>query len=397
MRSIDSASLGVDGIDYPLHMRRALQLAQEVFTTAPNPRVGCVVVAERGDNEVVGEGWHQRPGAEHAEINALAMAGELARNATVFVTLEPCAHHGKTPPCTDALIDAGVRRVVIATLDPYPEVAGRGVACLEEAGIEVIHLADFEARARALNPGYFKRLIEGRPFVRCKLAMSLDGRTAAANGESKWISGPQARADVQRMRASSCAIITGINTVLQDDPGLTVRADELELTAREREHNAFALTRQPMRVVLDSTLRLPADARLLQQPGVTRVFTHATGQRAFPGQTEVITLPAGGAVPGRVAPAAVLDLLAARYAVNEVLLEAGPTLSGAFVQAGLVDELTVYVAGKLLGSQGLPLLELPGLQTMSDRIELTITSLTRVGEDCRIVASITRREQSPTA
>ncbi|MCB1670912.1 MAG: bifunctional diaminohydroxyphosphoribosylaminopyrimidine deaminase/5-amino-6-(5-phosphoribosylamino)uracil reductase RibD [Gammaproteobacteria bacterium] len=369
-------------------MRHALQLAERVFTATPNPRVGCVIVAAEGDNRVVGEGWHQRPGAEHAEIHALARAGELARGSTVFVTLEPCSHHGKTPPCADALVAAGVKRVVIASLDPFPKVAGSGVQRLEQAGVEVIQLSDFESRARAINRGYFKRQTTGLPFVRCKLAMSLDGRTAAANRESRWITGPQARTDVQRMRAASCAIVTGVGTVLEDDPALTVRLEQLDLTETQRQDNAFALSRQPLRVVMDSSLRIPVKARILEQSGATLLITHASSGPCYPGATEIVTVPVESAdTAGRVSPATVLELLASRYDVNEVLLEAGPVLAGAFVQAGLVDELTVYIAGKLLGSKGLPLLELPGLQSMTDQIELAITSVTRVGDDCRIVAS----------
>ena len=387
MLTTESTQLGVDEIDYELHMRHALQLAENVLTTTPNPRVGCVVVAAQGDNLVVGEGWHQQPGSAHAEVNALAQAGQQAKDSTVFISLEPCAHHGKTPPCAEALIQAGVRRVVIAALDPFPEVAGRGVAKLENVGIEVIHLTDFEQRARTLNAGYFKRMTRGLPFVRCKLAMSLDGRTAAANGESKWISGPQARSEVQRLRAGSCAIITGVNTVLQDNPSLTVRPEELAMAEQESERNPFVLGRQPLRVVMDSRLRTPESARLLQLSGSTKLFSCMTRQNRYPGDTEVICVETEAADESRVDPASVLELLASRFAVNEVLLEAGPTLSGAFVQADLVDELVVYVAGKLLGSNGRPLMELPGLQAMSDQIEMTISSISKVGDDCRIVAT----------
>ena len=387
MLATESTRLGVDDIDYELHMRHALQLAENVLTATPNPRVGCVVVAAQGDNLVVGEGWHQQPGAAHAEINALSQAGKQARGSSVFLSLEPCAHHGKTPPCAEALIEAGVSRVVIATIDPFPQVAGKGVALLEKAGIEVVHLTDFEQRARTINAGYFKRLTRGLPYVRCKLAMSLDGRTAAANGESKWISGPQARAEVQRLRAGSCAIITGVNTVLQDDPSLTVRPQELALTAKESARDPLALTRQPLRVIMDSQLRTPKSARLLQLPGSTRLFSATDRLIQYPGDSEVICLSAEGDNEGRVDPAGVLRLLASKFAINEVLLEAGPTLSGTFVRAGLVDELIIYVAGKLLGSNGRPLMELPWLQSMSDQIDLTIGNISRVGDDCRIIAT----------
>ncbi|MBT8145551.1 MAG: bifunctional diaminohydroxyphosphoribosylaminopyrimidine deaminase/5-amino-6-(5-phosphoribosylamino)uracil reductase RibD [Gammaproteobacteria bacterium] len=368
-------------------MRHALQLAENVLPTPPNPRVGCVIVAAQGDNLVVGEGWHQQPGGAHAEINCLAQAGTKAKGSTVFVSLEPCAHYGKTPPCAEALINAEVSRVVIAALDPFPEVAGRGVSMLEDAGIEVIHLTDFMRRAKSINAGYYKRLTTGMPFVRCKLAMSLDGRTAAANGESKWITGPKARSEVQRLRAGSCAIITGINTVLQDDPSLTVRSEELALSEVESARNGFALARQPLRVVMDSQLRIPESARLLQHPGSTKLFSCVNDAKQYPGDTEIVCMDPDSTNQGRVDPSSVLELLAAEFAVNEVLLEAGPTLSGAFVQAGLVDELVIYIAGKLLGSNGRPLMELPLLRSMSDQIELSIDSVSRIGEDCRIVAT----------
>lgn len=382
MLSATSNQFDPDRVDYELHMRHALALAENVLTTTPNPRVGCVLVDEL--NEVAGEGWHQVPGAEHAEVNALLAAGGKARGTTAFVSLEPCAHHGKTPPCADALIDAGVRTVVIPCLDPFQQVAGKGIARLESAGIQVIQLTDFEARARDINRGYFKRLTRGLPFVRCKLAMSLDGRTAAANGESRWITGTEARQEVQRLRAASCAIVTGVGTVLRDDPSLSVRAEQLGLGADEAARNRFALGRQPMRVVMDSRLRTPPSARLLQVPGATKIFTAVAGREEFPPGTEVIGVAADER--GQVDPVAVLESLASRFAVNEVLLEAGPTLAGAFVGAGLVDELVVYVAGSLLGSEALPLLALPWMQGMADRMELELTSVARVGKDIRIVA-----------
>lgn len=388
MLVVESTKLGIDTVDYQLHMHHALELAENVLTTSPNPRVGCVIVGAQGDKEIVGEGWHQQPGAAHAEINALVAAGENAHDAIVFVSLEPCAHHGKTPPCADALVAAGVRQVVIASLDPFPEVAGKGIGKIEAAGIEVIHLIDFESRAKKINAGYFKRLTGGLPFVRCKLAMSLDGRTAAANGESKWISCADSRAEVQRLRAASCAIVTGIDTVLQDDPALTVRVNELGLTERERSLNQFVQSRQPMRVVLDSRLRMPETARILQQTGSTRLFTLSRESRNYPAETEVIQAKPASDNESRVDLVNMLELLVSNYAVNEVLLEAGPTLSGAFVQAGLVDELIVYIGSKLLGSDGRPLMELPGLQSMADQVGLTIKNVAQIGSDCRIIASL---------
>jgi len=385
----NATDLDVADIDCGLHMRRALVLAENVLTATPNPRVGCVIVNRQ--NVVVGEGWHQIPGEAHAEINAIANAGEQAKSGLAFISLEPCAHHGKTPPCTDALIAAGISKVFIATLDPYKQVAGKGVEKLEQTGIEVFHLKDFDQRARAINPGYMKRMTVGLPYVRCKLAMSLDGRTAAANRESKWITGEDARAEVQRLRAESCAVITGINTVLQDDPSMAVRHDELKLSEVEIKHNQFALTRQPLRIILDSSLRTPEQAKIQQSTGEVKIFTNSNSAsiaQNYPANTEVITLDQDnqpGESKGRVDPGTVLELLASRFMVNEVLLEAGPTLCGAFVQAGLVDELILYIGAKLLGSNGLPLIELPGLESMSEHIELNIKDVKKIGKDCRIV------------
>jgi diaminohydroxyphosphoribosylaminopyrimidine deaminase/5-amino-6-(5-phosphoribosylamino)uracil reductase len=389
----NATDLDVNDIDYELHMRRALSLAGNVLTTTPNPRVGCVIVNALG--EVVGEGWHQFPGGAHAEVNAITKAGELTKKALAFVSLEPCAHQGKTPPCANALINAGISKVFVASLDPDPRVAGKGVAILEAAGIEVVHLKDFEQRASAINPGYMKRMTTGLPYVRCKLAMSVDGRTAAANRESKWITGSEARAEVQQLRAESCAVITGINTILQDDPALTVRHDELALSKIEKEHNQFVLARQPMRIILDSSLRTPLEAKIIHQGGEIKIITRSSNNEVknFPVNTEVITLEESDQserANGRVDLGSVLELLASRFMVNEVLIEAGPALSGAFVRAGLVDELVVYIGAKLLGSNGLPLMELPGLESMSDQIMLEIQDVKKIGMDCRITARINK-------
>ncbi len=370
------------GIDFELHMGRAIALARRVITVTPNPRVGCVIVND--SNEILGEGWHQAPGQAHAEINAMQNVGDRLRGATVFVTLEPCAHQGKTPPCADALVKAAVKTVVIASLDPFPQVSGRGVQKLQAAGIQVIHLDEFEERARAVNAGYFKRLFTGLPYVRCKLAMSLDGRTAAANGESKWITGTAARAEVQALRASSCAIITGINTVLEDDPSLSLRSAELTLDTQERANNPYALGRQPLRVICDSQLRTPLSARILQSPGNVKIMSCKTS-RNYPANVEIIQLARTAA---GVSPVAVLESLAASGTVNEVLLEAGPTLSGAFLQAGVIDELILYIGEKLLGDQGLPLFRLPGLETIAQQLQLQFTDVRRVGDDLRIIARL---------
>ena len=395
MRSISSLALAASDIDYALHMRRALYLARSCLTTTPNPRVGCVLVA--ADNEVVGEGWHQAPGQAHAEPNALQQAEKKSPAKYAFVSLEPCSHFDKTPPCTDALIKAGIQQVIIATVDPYPAVDGKGIAQLEAAGIDVLLLEDFREEAKRINAGYFKRLTRGRPYVRCKLAMSLDGRTAAADRTSQWITTAAARADVQRLRAASCAILTGINTVLDDDPALTVRPEQLDVSNEFRALNRYALERQPLRIVLDSKLRTPATAKILQSAGEVVLYSCVTesDQNRYPDNVQIIS----GAADSTLAEAeqklelkSVLESLAASFSINELLVEAGPTLSGALVKAGLVDELVVYVGAKLLGSRGLPLLDLPGMEGMTDQIELTITDVTRLGQDCRITACFASEE-----
>ncbi|MFN2309974.1 MAG: bifunctional diaminohydroxyphosphoribosylaminopyrimidine deaminase/5-amino-6-(5-phosphoribosylamino)uracil reductase RibD [Gammaproteobacteria bacterium] len=355
------------------YMARALQLAERgLYTTEPNPRVGCVLVRE---GVIVGEGWHVRAGEPHAEVHALRAAGERARGATAYVTLEPCCHHGRTPPCSEALIAAGVARVVAALPDPNPRVAGGGLAQLQAAGITT-QSGLLAAQAEALNPGFVSRMRRGRPYVRCKLAMSLDGRTAMASGESKWITGPAARADVQRLRARSGAIVTGIGSVLLDDPALTVRLDT----------ETAEPPRQPLRVVLDTRLRLPATARLLKEPGATLVLTahaDADAQAALErAGAEVLCLPAGA---GGIEPAAVLQTLAARE-INEVLLESGARLAGAFLQAGLIDELVIYLAPTLMGDAARGLFHLPGLDRMEQKVALDIRDIRKVGDDWRITA-----------
>ncbi len=353
------------------YMARALQLARRgLYTTDPNPRVGCVVARE---GEVVGEGWHERAGEPHAERNALRAAGEQARGAVAYVTLEPCSHHGRTPPCTDALIEAGIRRVVAAMPDPNPLVADGGLAKLQEAGVNV-ETGLMREQAEALNPGFISRMRRGRPWVRAKLAASLDGRTAMASGESKWITSEGARRDVQRWRAQSSAILTGIGTVLADDPSLTVRLDKCD--------------RQPLRVVVDSNLSMPATAKILKADGGALVVT-ASDDADYAGTlrnagAEVLRLPAAH---GAVDLAALMDHLGVR-AANEVLLEAGATLCGAMLEAGLIDELIVYFAPHLMGSRARGMFNLSGLEKLTDRIELEIQDVRAVGEDWRITAKV---------
>ncbi|KRE88882.1 bifunctional diaminohydroxyphosphoribosylaminopyrimidine deaminase/5-amino-6-(5-phosphoribosylamino)uracil reductase [Frateuria sp. Soil773] len=353
-------------------MAHALRLAERgLYTTRPNPRVGCVIA--HGER-VVGAGFHRRAGGPHAEVFALREAGAAARGATAYVTLEPCAHHGRTPPCADALVAAGVARVVVAAEDPFPQVAGRGIGRLRAAGIAVDAGLLREA-ARELNVGFFSRIERGRPWVRLKLAMSLDGRTALADGASKWITGEAARADVQRWRARSSAILTGIGTVLADDPRLTVRLpQDVPFEA-------------PLRVVLDSRLRTPAGAALFDDgspvlliglPGVRGDAREALAARgAVFGEA-----PAGA--DGRPDLAAVLAQLAARE-VGELHVEAGPRLCGELFAQGLADELLLYVAPVLLGSAARPLLELPPLADMAARWRLHVVDRRQLGEDTRLL------------
>lgn len=359
-------------------MARALQLAERgLYTVRSNPRVGCVLVK---DGVLIGEGWHARAGEGHAEVNALGAAGERARGATAYVTLEPCSHFGKTPPCADALLAAGVSRVVAAMQDPNPQVAGRGLQRLRDAGVEV-SCGVLQAEAEALNRGFIRRMRGGLPWVRLKLAMSLDGRTAMASGESQWITGAAARADVQRLRARSDAVISGADAVLQDSSALTVRAEQLGLEPALAERAAAA---QPLRALIDGRLRVPLDARLFQQQGPTLVVCHHDQGRAGEWQaagSELLALPGSA---GQVDLQALLAELA-RRGCNEVLVESGARLAGAFWQAGLVDELLLYLAPTLLGSLARPLLELP-LAQMAEAPRLQISEVRAVGEDWRITA-----------
>ena len=357
------------------HMAHALRLAERgSFTTQPNPRVGCVI-AHAG--EVVGEGWHQRAGGPHAEVFALREAGERARGATAYVTLEPCAHHGRTPPCADALVEAGVSRVVIAAEDPFPQVDGRGAARLRTAGV-IVETGLLRETARQLNCGFFSRIERGRPFVRVKLAMSLDGRTALANGKSVWITGEAARADVQHWRARSSAILTGSGTVLADNPRLTVRLPEESPSSHTSEKQRF----QPLRVVLDRQLRIPAGSRLLDGTAPTLLLHSAEASvdatRLARAETFAIAEH-----DGVLDLSAVLNLLAQRDC-NEVHVEAGPTLCGALFAAGLVDELLLYIAPVLLGDAARPLMQLPLLGDMSERWQLETIDRRIVGDDLRL-------------
>ena len=350
------------------HMARALQLAERAaYTTQPNPMVGCVI-ADR--ERVLGEGWHVRAGEPHAEVNALRAAGGLAQGATAYVTLEPCAHHGRTPPCADALVAAGVTRVVAAARDPYYQVAGQGFAKLEAAGITVEH-GLMEVQARHLNRGFFSRIERGRPWVRVKLGMSLDGRTALANGESKWITSEQSRADVMRWRARSGAILTGIGTVLADNPRLTVRLPEGE---------DFV---PPLRVVVDEHGRLPATSHLLTDGAAPTLAVH--GDDVVPAYGDDVTAFAiRRFVHGGLDLGALLSQLAQR-GVNELQVEAGATLSGALLRNGLVDEVLLYVAPVLLGAHGKPLFAGIDPASMAARLGLGVLDVRQVGPDVRLL------------
>ncbi|MCE5983844.1 bifunctional diaminohydroxyphosphoribosylaminopyrimidine deaminase/5-amino-6-(5-phosphoribosylamino)uracil reductase RibD [Pseudomonas sp. LF19] len=357
------------------YMARAIELARKgLYSTHPNPRVGCVIVR---DGQVVGEGWHVRAGEPHAEVHALRQAGELARGACAYVTLEPCSHHGRTPPCAEALVKAGVARVVAAMQDPNPQVAGQGLKRLADAGIEVAS-GVLEAEARALNPGFLKRMEHGLPFVRAKLAMSLDGRTAMASGESQWITGPAARSAVQRLRARSSVVLTSAESVLADNARMTVRGEELGL---DPETTALALARPPLRVLIDGRLRLPLDAAFFQAGPALVVTAAEADPRYVEAGHELLRLPGSD---GRVDLPALMLELAAR-GINEVLVEAGAGLVGAFARQGLIDEYQIFVAGRILGSNARPLLDWP-LEKMSQAPHLQITEMRAIGDDWRVTA-----------
>ena len=353
-------------------MRRALELAERGrYSTHPNPRVGCVIV--QGER-IVGEGWHRKWGEPHAEPIALGAAGPEAKGATVYVTLEPHSYQGRTPPCTDALIRAGVRRVICAAIEANPKVAGNGLEQLRLAGVEVAH-GLLEAQAQALNRGFDKRMRTGLPRLIVKIAASLDGRIALKNGESRWITGELARADVHRLRAQSSAVVTGIDTVLSDDPQLTVRDPSLDLAGRT-----------PMRVVLDSTLRMPVSARMLREAGETLVFTsdEADASRASALEAagaQVIRVPL--ADDGHISTHAVLQELGITLC-NDVLVEAGPTLSGSLIQQGLADELIVYIAPKLLGPDARAMATLPLLTTLADAGTFILMETEPCGDDVKL-------------
>jgi len=349
-------------------MARALQLAERgLWTTSPNPRVGCVVVR---DGEIAGEGWHEKAGEPHAEVHALRAAGQKGKGATAYVTLEPCSHFGRTPPCAEALIAAGVSRVVAAMTDPNPLVAGKGLALLQAAGIETAS-GLLENEARELNIGFVSRMTRGRPWLRLKAAASLDGKTALNNGVSQWITGPAARGDGHAWRARACAILTGIGTVRDDDPSLTVRD--------------VVTTRQPLRVVVDSKFEIAPTARILQGAPVLIVgaIENAEKMALLRSTGNFVEILNNGA--GKVDLKALLELLAHR-GINEVHAEAGFKLNGSLLREGLVDELLLYLAPCLIGHEASGLFNLPELTRLDGKQRLKIRDLRQLGEDIRLIA-----------
>jgi len=362
-------------IDYT-HMARALQLAERgLYSTPPNPSVGCVLLDAAG--KVVGEGWHRRAGEPHAEVLALRESGDKARGGTAYVTLEPCSHHGRTPPCVDTVIAAGLRRVVVAMGDPNPRVAGEGLRRLRAAGIEA-SAGLLERQALELNRGFVSRMTRARPWVTIKLGTSLDGRTALADGSSKWITGPAARADVQRLRARASAVLTGIGTVLADDPALTIREPGIETHGR-----------QPLRVVFDARGQLEPAARVASDGRPTLLMTSQAGAAHLQargvhteGAFVIESLPVD--THGRLDPVAALRRLAEREC-NEVLVEAGPRLAGSFLAAGIADELVIYVAPTVLGATSKPAFELPQpLRSLAERRAYSFHDMRRIGDDVRL-------------
>jgi diaminohydroxyphosphoribosylaminopyrimidine deaminase/5-amino-6-(5-phosphoribosylamino)uracil reductase len=350
------------------YMSQALQLAERgLYSTSPNPRVGCVIVRE---GLIAGSGWHVHTGQPHAEINALNVAGEVAQGATVYLTLEPCSHYGRTHPCAEALIRAKVAKVIIAMQDPNPLVAGKGASLLKQSGIDVL-FGLMEEKAKDLNIGFISRMTNNRPWVRMKIAASLDGKTALNNGVSQWITGEAARHDGHRLRARSCAVLTGIGTVLEDDPQLSVRFIETP--------------RQPLRIIIDSRLEIPITARVLRGEGELIFTTNDNKER-------IAALKEAGARPiilpdekGKIDLAGLIQILA-DFEINEVLVEAGNRLSGSFIRAGLVDELVIYLAPHLIGNRAMGMLQLPELTDLSEKYNLKIKDFRMVGEDIRIMS-----------
>ncbi|MEW6981557.1 bifunctional diaminohydroxyphosphoribosylaminopyrimidine deaminase/5-amino-6-(5-phosphoribosylamino)uracil reductase RibD [Colwelliaceae bacterium 6471] len=364
-------------------MQRAISLAKRGhFTTSPNPRVGCVLVK---NNQIVGEGYHIKAGDGHAEVNALRMAGDQAAGATAYVTLEPCSHHGRTPPCAQALINANVAQVIAAMEDPNPQVSGQGMKMLKAAGIAT-KTGLLENDARTLNVGFIMLMTKKRPFVRCKLASSLDGKTAMASGESKWITSAAARRDVQRLRAQSCAIIAGADSIIMDQAKMTVRWSEL---GQPQEDYAEQDIRQPVRVIIDSRNRLTPDLAVFQYDSpIILIRSTIENLLTWPHFVEQVQVPLKTTVDGqdKTDLHALLALLGAR-GINDVLVESGATLAGAFFSENLVDELILYQAPMLLGAEGKSLVNMPDVTLLAQAKQLKINDIRMVGSDVRITAA----------
>jgi len=355
-------------------MARAIQLAEKgLYSTQPNPRVGCVIVR---DGQIVGEGYHQKAGGPHAEIHALRQAAENAKGASAYVSLEPCSHQGKTPPCADALIDAGIKRVLCAMQDPNPLVSGQGLEKLRQAGIHV-ESGLLQEQAQALNPGFIKRMQTGLPFIRIKLAMSLDGRTAMASGESKWITGESARADVQRLRARSSVVLTGSGTVLADNPSMNLRIGAAELDTEVEPV-------QPLRGVIDSQLKVSPQSQIFRLPGNSCVFTleENSANKGF-SEEQLVVLNESATQVGKVDLHAVFKYLAQQQC-NEVHIEAGSELCGALLNENLVDEMVIYMAPHIMGDSARGLFHLPGIINMQQRVDVEIKDIRAIGTDWRM-------------
>jgi len=358
-------------------MARAIHLARRGWYTArPNPRVGCVIVK---NGEVIGQGFHRKAGESHAEVNALKDAGEQVRGATVYVTLEPCSHHGRTPPCTDILAEAGVSRVVIGMIDPNPAVSGSGIKSLHRSGIEVTRDI-LKTEAEKLNPGFIKRMSTGLPYIRIKMAMSLDGRTAMASGQSQWITGPQARAEVHRMRAASDAVLTGSGTVAKDNPSLTFRLSEHEFLRAEIPADVV----QPLRVVCDSRASMSPRSAMLNLQGKTLVVTSEENDNSralVRAGAEILRIDAD--TNGRLPLNVVMNELAKRE-INDVMIESGAGIAGGLLEAGLVDEIIIFMAPHIMGDNARGLFHLPALRDMSERKKLHVSDIRAIGADWKI-------------
>lgn len=365
------------------YMTQAIELAKKgLFSTKPNPAVGCVIVK---DDEVIGQGWHEKAGMPHAERVALAQADGLTEGATAYVTLEPCSHFGRTPPCADGLVEARVARVVVAMQDPNPLVAGQGIERIENAGIEV-QVGLLEDQAQQLNLGFIRKMEEQLPFVRIKMASSLDGRTAMQNGESQWITGPESREEVHKMRARSGAVIMGIGTVLADDPSMNVRLSDEVLA----ELNLTQESCNPIRVVLDPNLSMPLDAKMLKVPGRTILMTSRETVERSPEVVEEIhgagiEMVAVAADEDRLDIKSILRYLAMEEQINDVMVETGAIVAGAFIQSGLVNELHCFMAPILMGNEAKPMFVLPGVESMQDKLNFSLQSIDRFGEDVRMI------------